>query len=241
MKKIYAATGLAMLLGMAATVPAAAKNWADEAELSYVETGGNSDTASLSFKNELRVKFSDTIAGTWKVGALSATNAGTRTAESHATELRGDYLFTERLFAYLNAGWAKDPFAGLDSRWYSGPGAGYKILLGPIHFFTVEAGLNYVSEEYTDNTEVDFIAGRLFGEYIFAFNDTNKFSQSLEYLHNFSEGTDYNIIAETAVTSALSSNYSLKVSYTVKYDHMPVPATLDDTDTILAAALVANF
>lgn len=236
-----AVIALALIFGMAAPARAAEKNWTDEAELSYVETGGNSETTSLSFKNALQVKFSEAITGAWKAGALAATNAGVRTAESYYTELRGDYLFTERLYAYLNAGWAKDSFAGLDSRLYAGPGVGYKILPGPIHLLVVETGLNYVNEEYTDDSEEDFIAGRLFGKYEFAFNDTNKFSQSLEYLANFSESQDYNIISETAITSALSSNYSLKVGYTVKYDHLPVPATLDDTDTILAAALVANF
>lgn len=233
--------GLAVMVVFAAPALAEEKNWSDQAELSFVETSGNSDTSTLSFKNELKIKFTDQLSGTWKLGALSAQNDGVRTAESFYTELRGDYLLTERFYVYLNTGWAKDNFAGLDSRIYAGPGAGYKILLGPKHFLASEAGLNYMSEEYTNDTEEDFLAGRLFGKYEFAFNETNKFSQSLEYLLNFDESEDYNIISETAVTSALSTNYSLKVSYTVKYDHMPVPDTLDDTDTIMAVALVANF
>jgi putative salt-induced outer membrane protein len=241
MKILYTATVAAVLIGVGPTAGAAEKNWSDQAELSYVETGGNSDTATLSFKNELIIEFSDRLAGIWKLGALSSHNDGIRNAESYFTELRGDYLLTERWYAYLNAGWAKDTFAGLDSRIYAGPGAGYKLLAGPRHFLAAEMGLNYTTEEYTDDTEEDFIAGRLFGKYEFAFNETNNFSQSLEYLHNFDESDDYKIISESAVTSALSTNYSLKVSYTVKYDHMPVPASLDDTDTILAAALVANF
>ncbi len=242
MKNKYAVTVLAVLCAAVADVQAAeGKNWSDQAEFSYVETGGNSETSTLSLKNELNVKFSDKLSGTWKVGALAGQSDGVRTAESYYTELRGDYLLTERLYAYLNAGWAKNTFAGLDFRIYSGPGAGYKILLGPKHFLSAEAGLNYVSEDYTNNTDDDFLEGRFFGKYELAFNDTNKFSQSLEYLHDFSENQDYNIISETSVTSVLSTNYSLKVSYIVKYDHMPVPATLDDTDTILAAALVANF
>lgn len=45
---------------------------------------------------------------------------------------------------------------------------------------------------------------------------------------------DYNVISETALISALNSKIFAQVSYTVNYDQMPVPATLDHTGTILA-------
>ncbi len=239
--RIYAAAVIAGLFCLGSVAQAEEKKWSDESELAYVETGGNSETATLSFKNALQVKLSDKLAAAWKLGALSSQNAGVRNAESYFTELRGTHLFSRRFYSYLNAGWAKDTFAGLDSRIYGGPGMGYKILPGPQHFLSTEAGLNYVTEQYTNNTKADFIAGRFFGKYEFAFNETSKFAQSLEYLHNFSDSHDYNITSETTVSSALNSNYSLKVSYSFKYDHMPVPASLDDTDTLLATALVANF
>lgn len=241
MNFFYAVIATAIILSFGAIARAEDKNWSDQAELSYVETGGNSETSTLSFKNELKVKFSEKFSGSWKAGALSGKNDNIRNAESYYTVLRGDYLFTERFYGYLSGGWAKDTFAGLDSRIYGGTGCGYKFLAGPKHLLSGEAGVNYTDEEYTNNTTDDFPAGRVFGKYEFAFNDNNKFSQSLEYLINFDESKDYNVISETAVTSALSTNYSLKVSYTVKYDHLPVPVTLDDTDTVLAAALVANF
>ncbi len=241
MKKFYTATLLTMMILVVPTARAAEKNWSDQAELSYVKTSGNSDISTLSFKNELKTKFTEQLSSTWKLGALSSQNDGSRTAERYYTELRGDYLFTERLYSYLAVGWEKDTFAGIDRRIYSGPGAGYKILLGPKHFLNGEAGLNYVSEKYTNETTNDFLSGRLFGKYEFAFNDTNKFSQSLEYRHDFEASKHYKVISETAVTSALNSRFSLKVSYTVNYDHAPVPDTLDQTDTILATALVANF
>jgi len=241
MKKFYAVMLVAVMFLAVPSARSEEKNWSDQAELSYVKTSGNSDLSTLSFKNELKAKFSEQLSSTWKLGALSGQNAGSRTAERFYTELRGDYLFTERLYSYLTVGWEKDSFAGIDRRIYSGPGAGYKLLLGPRHLLNAEAGLNYVSEKYTDDTNNDFLSGRLFGKYEFAFNDANKFSQSLEYLHDFEASKHYKIRSETAVTSALNSKFSLKVSYTVNYDHMPVPATLDHTDTILATALVANF
>lgn len=217
------------------------KKWSDEAELSFVDTGGNSDTQTVSAKNLLKYQFSPKLTGTWKAGALSGKTDNERNAERFFTELRLDYALSERLYSYVNGGWLKDKFAGVSSRYYAGPGLGYKFLNGPRNFLAGEAGLNYVIEEYTNDTDRDYLGGRLFGLYEYHFNKKNKFTQSLEYLHDFDESTNYLINSETAVISALNGNLSLKASYIVNYDHDPVPSTLDTTDTIIAIALVANF
>lgn len=241
MKKTIIAIVMSILACSMSEANTEQKNWSDEAELSYVETGGNTDTSTFALKNELQVKLAEKSSASWKLGALSNTSDGVRNAEAYYMELRGDHLFTERVYLYLKTGWEKDTFAGLDSRLYGGPGLGYKILTGPKHLLFAEAGLNYVNEKYTNNTEDDFISDRFFGKYEFVFSETNKFSQSLEYLCPLEESADYNVISETAVTSALAANYSLKASYTVKYDTLPVPNTLDNTDTVFGTALVATF
>jgi len=217
------------------------KKWADEAELSYVDTGGNSDLLSLSAKNLLTYTFSEKLTGTWKVNALYGESDGVKNAESYATQIRLEYLVTDRFFYSIMAGWLKDKFSGIDSRYYLGPGVGYKFLTGPKHFFEGELGVNYVTEEYTDDTDADYMQGRAFGKYEYAFSKKNKFSQSLEFLYDFEESENYNINSETALISALSDYLSLKTSYEVKYDNQPVPETLEETDTILSVTLVVTF
>ena len=135
----------------------------------------------------------------------------------------------------------KDEFAGIDSQYYLGPGVGYQFLAGPKHYLVGEAGFNYVKEEYIDNTDKDYLEGRAFAKYEYAFTEKNRFSQSLEFLYDFDDSDNYNVNSETALISALSDYLSLKASYVIKYDHKPVPSTLEDTDTILAVALVVNF
>ena len=192
--------------------------WADQAELSFVDTGGNTDVTNLAAKNLLKYTFSEDLVGSWKLAALYGKTDGVKTAESYATELRTDYSYTDRIYFAGIGGWFKDKFAGIKSRYYIGPAVGYKYLTGPKHF-----------------------QGRLFGIYEYAFTEKNRFSQSLEFLYDFSDGDNYNINSETAVISALTDAFSLKASYLIKYDNMPVPSTLNDTDTILSLALVANF
>lgn len=217
------------------------KRWSDQAEFSLVDTGGNTNVTTLSAKNLLKVNFADNFVGSWKVGALYAKSDGVRTAENYSTELRLDYLFTVRSYSFGFGGWLKDTFAGIDNRYYGGAGAGYKFLDGPAHFLLGEAGLNYVKEDYTNDTESDYLQGRAFGQYTWAFTEKTRLSQSLEFLYDFSDSQNYWLGSVTAITTALTDSLALKASYEVKYDHQPVPETLRKTDTILTVALVVNF
>lgn len=217
------------------------RKWNDEAELSVVSTDGNSETKTISAKNILKYKFNERLLGRWKAGALKGESDGEREAEKYFSEIRLDYLLTEKIYTFGNVGWLKDTFSGIDSRYYVGPGMGYNFLKGPSHFLLGEAGLNYVNEDYTDDTDNDFIAGRLFALYEYHFTAKNKFSQSVEYLHAFDDSENYSLNSETALISALNGNLSLKASYIINYDNKPVPDTLEKKDSILAMALVANF
>ena len=241
MKPLRLLTRLIVILVVVTAGYAQEKRWTDEAELSFVDTGGNTDVTSLSAKNLLKYEFTEKLQGAWKVGALYGESDGEKNAESYFTELRLDYQFTERLYYYATGGGMQDEFAGIDSRYYLGPGVGYKFLSGPKHFLAGEAGLNYAKEEYTDDTDKDYLEGRAFAKYEYAFTEKNRFSQSAEFLYDFEDSENYNVNSETAVISALSDYLSLKASYVIKYDNQPVPETLEETDTILAVTLVVNF
>jgi len=234
-------TLLFIVFAMATGVCAQEKKWSDQADFSFVDTGGNTDVTTLSGKNLLKYEFSDELQVAWKLGVLYGESGGDKNAGSYFSDLRLDYLFTKHLYSFVNAGWSKDKYAGIDSRYYVGPGAGYNFLTGPKHFLLAEISLNYVNEKYTDDTDKEYLGGRAFAEYEYAFTDKNKFSQSVEYLHDFDDSDSYNVNSETALISALNNYLSLKTSYVVKYNNKPVPSTLKETDTILSVTLVVNF
>ena len=238
------AVGISLLATTAAFGEEGAKSekvWSDQAELSFVTTSGNTKTTSLAGKNLLTYKFTPKAVGSWKIGGLYSKDGGVTTAENYATELRLDYLYTERIYNYALAGWNKDRFSGIDRRYYGGAGAGYKVLVGPKHLLSGEAGLNFTREDYTDNTSSDFLTGRAYGKYEYAITKKNRFSQSMEFLYDFSDSSHFKVGSETAVVSSLTDVLSLKAGYTLRYDHRPVPAGLRQTDTMTTVALVANF
>jgi putative salt-induced outer membrane protein len=217
------------------------KRLSDEGELSYVNTGGNTEVTTLAVKNLVKYRFSEKLLGSWKVGALSAKTADVKTAESYFTDFKLDYQNTQRLYSFANVGWLHDKFAGVDKRVYGGLGEGYKFFDGPNNFLIGELSLMYVSDTYTDNTGKGYLGGRTFVKYTYAFTEKNKFSQSLEYLNDFKDSKNYSVNSETAIISALSGIFSLKTAYLVKYTHEPVPITLKKTDSILTVALVVNY
>lgn len=241
MRQLGLFMGLVVTLAVATAGYAQDKRWADEAELSFVDTGGNTEVSTLSAKNLLKYTFSERWLGSLKLAVLRGESDGERNAENYLAEVRLDYLFTDRAYSSAIAGWSKDQFAGIDSRLYVGPAVGYKFWTGPKHLLLAEAGLYQVNEQYTDDTDEDYIEGRAFSQYEYVLTDRNKFSQSLEFLYNFEESKDWNLNSETAVISALNHHLSLKTSYVIKYDNRPVPSTLEETDTILGVTLVVSF
>ncbi len=223
--------------------PKTEKRFSDELSFSLVNTTGNSDTLALAGKNEMKYKFTDKWTGSWGAGALYNKSDGNKTAERYFTNLRADYAIDERWYAYGLGSWLRDEFAGFDNRIGIGPGIGYKFLLGPEHFLLGETGLNYVYEDYSDPNEDDdqYLEGRLFGKYEWAFTEKTKFSQGLEYLQSLKDSGTWMLNSETALISAITDMLAIKISYSVFYNNDPRPSDLDKIDTIFATSLVVSY
>ena len=235
---------LLVMFGLVAIVYAEDKKLKNETELSFIKTGGNTETTNFSAKNNLEYQFTDQVEGSWKIGANYGENEGEKDSENYFTELKLTYNLTERLYSSVFASWMQDKFTAIDSRYTIGPLAGYKILLGPKHKLSSEAGVSYVNEEYTDEidgSDTDYLAGRASAEYEYLFTDKARFSQEIELIYDFEESDNYNINSETAIISSLNDFLSLKTSYELKYDNKPASSELDDTDIILSATLLINF
>jgi putative salt-induced outer membrane protein len=219
------------------------KRFSNEADFALVNTTGNSKVFTVAGKNEMKYKFSDKWAGSWVIGALYGRSDGDKNAERYFTDLRTDYTINERWYAYGLGTWFRDEFAGFDNRIGIGPGVGYKFLIGPKHFLLGEAGLNYAYEDYSDSDEdsTQFLQGRLFGKYEWAFTEKTKFSQGLEYLQSFKDSSIWRLNSETALVTAITDILALKISYSVYYNNDPRPSDLDETDTILATSIVVTY
>ena len=235
----------AVLTGQAAeeTKPKEEKRFSNETSFALVNTTGNSDTLAVAGKNDMKYKFTDKWTGSWVAGGLYNKSDGDKTAEKYFTDLRADYAITDRWYAYGLGTWLRDKFAGFENRISIGPGVGYNFLIGPKHFLRGETGLNYAYEDYSDPDQDNeqYLEGRLFGKYEWAFTEKTKFSQGLEYLQSFKTGGAWKLNSETALISDITDILALKISYSVFYNNDPHPSDLDKTDTVLATSLVVSY
>lgn len=219
------------------------KRFSNETVFSMVNTRGNTDTLTLAGENEMAYKFSEKWTGSWGAGAVYKEVDSTNQTERYFADLRVDASITEHWYVYLLGSWDRDEFSGFDHRLGLGPGMGCKFLNGPQHFLFGELGLNYRYEDYTD-PEADpeqFMEGRVFGRYKWAFSEKSHFSQELEYLQSYKQEKALKLKSDTALITAINRMMALKISYTVRYNNNPIPSTLENTDSTFATSLVFTF
>lgn len=273
MKHLLIAAGILLLIGAA---PAVAEEederpWKDVAEFSFVDTGGNAESSSLSFSNKFEYNWAKS-AFTFDLGALRAeTTSFSRTtsddvtvddtsltevsAEAYYANLKYSRDITDRFYWYGGLGWDRNTFSGINSRYVYSAGVGYLFFDDEGHSLKGEFGADYTDEEQTTGLNDTFAGARGFLGYARPLSETANFTSDLELLQNLDESDDLRIRWINALTAAISSKLALKVSHSTFYDKEPAfvlatpipPATtgvlfqLDETDTILSASLVVNF
>jgi putative salt-induced outer membrane protein YdiY len=119
-----------------------------------------------------------------------------------------DYFLSKKVYAYGMAGAEQDAIAKIQLRYTVGAGAGWQVIEEADAKFNVEAGLNYLVEEYTDNQpNSSGAAARIAYHYervltkkyeVSFFNDASAYkvlNNSNDYLVHFKAGFHENLTA----------------------------------------------
>lgn len=214
--------------------------WSGNLGLSYVATGGNTDTSTLGldFKMERRpAPWGFDITATF----TRSDDEGVLTAERYTAGLRARRAFGERWEVFGGVGAEKDPFAGYDLLSLVEAGATYKALVGPRHTLSFDAGLTWTDENRVE-PEPDFrYAGGLAGlAYEWKISDTASLTQTLVYYPNFEETADWRAHSNTGLTTSVSSRLAVNVGYELRYRNQPI-GDRESTDRTTKVSLVLNF
>ena len=87
-------TVLLIVFALAPGSRAEEKKWSEEAELSLVDTGGNTQVTTLSAKNLLKYRFTNKLQGAWKLGECMEKAMEKRM--QRATSLNSDWTINLR-------------------------------------------------------------------------------------------------------------------------------------------------
>jgi putative salt-induced outer membrane protein len=240
--------------------PAKAKD-ATELALSAggISTGGNSRSFAATANVTMRIRRTDeqlsaVLAGNYARAKLPGQEVQT-TVENEQAKIRYDHFVSKNIVVFLGLQGLRDRFRGLALRAQIDPGVGYYFVNEAKELLWIEGGYDFMYDIRRDDsrfipnadgsvTELDKTRTVHSGRAFFGYNNTVTegvaFNMALEYLQALTSSTTYRINFDVGIISKLGRRFSLATTYSLKYDHDPLPGK-EKIDHVTSVALTYNF
>lgn len=223
----------------AATAAVVPKNYEGTAEVSSIVTNGNTKNQTTGLAMDLTYKPDPWLVNV-KSKYLTTISQEIQTQESFEIAGRGGRKLSDLFDIFVEHTYLKNRFAGLENRYVTSAGAGYFALKNDKHTLKTELLLGYTDEERTDLTRPQFMSGGGSILYKWKVAATSEFTHETKYQPNFATADDWRLVSETAVSAAISSMLSSKISW--KYEHVNLPpAGKVKGDTTTTVSLLTKF
>jgi len=238
----------AAALPVRAADPEPKLGWKDTAELGYVVTSGNTETSTFGLKNTLardweRSRFELKLGGirvkTTEQSVFAVGSPGdfevvdgdpTLTAENYYLNGRYDQKITDRFFWFAGAGWDRNRFAGIDSRYTGFGGVGNIWIDTERRKWKTDYSVSGTEETDVvepDNFDGTFIGARLSSTFLEKFSASGSYGNDTVVDENLNDTSDLRVNMTNWVSVNMSSHLALKVSLQWLYDHQPALKEVD--------------
>jgi putative salt-induced outer membrane protein YdiY len=253
---------------------------ADQAEVSYVSVGGNAKSSSFSLRNTFTYTWQEALfkleAGALRAETSSFDRRGRLlgdgtvevidnedselTAESYFLRGRYEASINPALYWFAGAGWEKNEFAGIDSRYGAVGGLGRIWSATDSFKLKTDLGLTYTQEKAVAAAgDADFLGLRFGYDLTRVITPSTTWTSVLFVDGNFDDTGDLRADFTNGLAVAMTERLALKATLQLLYDHEPsfvlVPvdlppgttepqvfaSQLDELDSIFAVALVVTF
>lgn len=213
--------------------------WKNESQAGVVLTSGNTNTSSLSVGELASYQFDKSLVKV--TGAyLYQKNEGVVSGKSWSFGLRYEKILSDQLSVFLGQSVEGNRFSGLDQRYNTDLGAKYTFVKDDELTWIGEGGYRYTRENLIVLSRTLHYA-RAFTELEKKLNPTVSVKYWLEYLPNFTDTDNWQLNTELSLAAAVSSVFSIKSAYLIKYDNQINAPGLTKTDKTLTTSLVAKF
>ncbi len=219
---------------------ALAADFSNESEAGIAVASGNTKSKNYNVKQANAYKFDANVLK-FDARFLNSYSNNDESARYIFGGLRYERELNERFSLFVAQGFESDKFAGYHLRHSSDIGVKYNIIKEETFYWLAEAGYRYTNEKLNDGSHKYKNSVRAYTETEKKWNPGVSTKYYLEYLPNVKEGKDYQINTELSVSAALTSIFSIKSAYLLRYDHLPAATATTKTDTLLTTALVAKF
>lgn len=222
--------------------------WKNTANLSFVVTGGNASTSTLSVDDKLkrswenaelsfqggalRVKTADDRFAVGTVSDFAIVEDSTRALDNERYYFFGRYDrdITKKFFWVVGGGWDRDGNAGIDSRTMVWGGVGNTWRSDEHMRFKTDYGVTFTHRvDVIPDPERDenYSEGRAASEYEHHFSDNAKFNSDFVFFVNLADSADYRFNTLNAVTTNLSSLFALRFGVQLLYQALPAFEEVD--------------
>ena len=219
--------------------------WTAKAGLSYVQTGGNSETSTLGVKfnatyNWKRTYFSlvgsgvrsdSTLKDTFAVGSPAAfeiveNEITQKTAANYVLDANVDHNITERFYWGTGLGWLRNTFAGLDNRFAGRAGAGY-IWTDPASkgaqfktglYLTLTHQDLVIEDPTVDNT---FVGLRFLADLTWPVSKSTSFTSRLGLDENLQATDDLRLTWWNSLGVNMTNRFAIQLSLLSYFDNLP--------------------
>lgn len=217
-----------------------AAEFTNESEAGVAVASGNTKSKNYNVKQSNAYKFDANVLK-FDARYLSAYANDVESARYLFGGLRYERLLNEIFSVYVSQGFESDKFAGYDLRQLSDIGGQYNLYKLPTFYWLFEAGYRYTNEKLVNGSHDYKNSIRTYTEAEKKWNPSVSTKYYVEYIPNLKESKDYQINTELSLSAALTSVFSIKSAYLLRYDHAPAAGASVRTDTLLTTALVAKF
>lgn len=247
---------LAILLPFQANAEAEATSSVlkNETELSIVSLAGNAEGTTYSGKQDTSYTLDlNKFALGGRYQQVFATNpvvtprVSQETARNWLINLRYERELTPKVSVFSQQSAESDIFAGFNRRYNTDLGGKYSLLKDDATEWFAEAGYRYTSEFRTiatakePSTDARLQFARVYTKATHKVTPTTSVDLWWEYLPNFTNSDDYMTNGEVSLTSQLSSTFSLKTGYLLRYRNTLVGSATQKLDTSFTTAIVARY
>lgn len=213
--------------------------WKNESQAGVVLTSGNTNTSSLSASELASYQFGSNLVK-FTAAYLYQKNAGVVSGRSWSLGLRYEKILSDQLSIFIGQSVEGNRFAGLDQRYNTDIGAKYTFVKNDELTWIGEGGYRYTRENLTLLSRTLHYA-RAYTEIEKKWSPTVSTKYWLEYLPNFTDTDNWQLNTELSLSAAISSVFSVKSAYLLKYDNQINAPGLTKTDKTITTSLVAKF
>jgi putative salt-induced outer membrane protein YdiY len=196
--------------------------WSGHINAGTTYTSGNSDTKSARLDTEAIARGLD---NRYTLGGFVfwAEDSGNQTASNSRLNAQYDHFFSKYWYGYTNAVFENDRFRNIKLRSRLGLGSGYQIFESPDLNLSIEAGINYIDQNYYAEKDDNYAALRWALKYDQKlFDSSTNFFHSHEILYGLKKPSQTLLYTETGLRFPLLFNFNGTAQVNYNWDSEPV-------------------